>query len=183
MRTKLIGLALALAITSTPVMAINPWKALVVALAGFSAAQGFDPQGQCEEEAAPCQYFEDYQAFGNYLEGLTNCEKEKLFPAMEMRYKYIDRTAKALKKAAIVDGISRDEVIQRMHDISEAYTIELKVLNNELLKTQEILFDDCTSKESQAILGEHASVLIDSISLHHENLEALKKYLAKRNSQ
>lgn len=173
MKKTLVGLSLALAI-SNQAMAMNPWKALAAALASFSIAQGaFD---QCETQSS-CVYHADYDSFGDYLEGLTTCEKEQLFPSMEARQRYIAVTQESFRDKVGLPSFSRAEAIKNMRDIEYAYRTEIKLLNAELQKVQEVFFDDCTTEESKEILAKHSMVLADGIRLHTETLEGLQEYL------
>lgn len=179
MKTKLITLAVCLAVTTTA-MAINPWKALALALGSFSLAQGGLQTDQCDAE--PCEYLEEYDQFDDhYLKNLTTCEKEKLLPVMDTRATYMEKTAEALQKPRVTADVTKQVALQRMQEIAHAYKNEIRALKDEILKTQELLFDDCVSDESKEILAKHASMLINALNLHSANLEKVETYLKQIN--
>jgi len=155
-----------------------PWKAYRAALMAIRSIGGAS-LGECP---ANCEYFDDYEAFGDYLTDLTNCEKERLFPAMEARHRFISVKGKAIDTENEDKPTSRLEAIQRMQGIKQAYIVELRLLNAELVKTQELLFDDCTSENSREILAKHAQAVTHGIELHNEQLQALNEYLGNVNA-
>lgn len=170
MKIKLFCVFIAFAGT-TPSMAINPYKAFFAAFASFSVVQAGIKIDQCD---ASCAWSDDYDAFGDYLDGLTNCEKARLFPSMLDRHEHVAKTAEAFAKHR---PSNKEQTIVKMKRIYDAYVLELSVLSKELAKTQELLFDECTSEESREILAKHVSMLTHGMEVHSGNLETLKGYL------
>lgn len=172
MRTKLIGLTLCSAIT-TNALAINPFKMFALAVLGANAVVSGEKNVHCPGE---CPWYQEYDYFGDYLESLTNCEKEALFPFMRERFDFIREVNTRFKELNEFDEdiVDRKDAVRKVRHVDNLYRHEVKLFKRELVETQRLLFDECTGDESKEALAKHAAVLAEMIDAHTQYIEFFK---------
>jgi hypothetical protein len=169
MKIKLLGTVLAITLTSHA-MATNYFKLMAAAFAASSIARAGTT---CNNE---CNWHPSFDSFQDYLADLSYCEMEQLVGVMDERYNFVKQANEAFKE--IPQNLNRRGAHEKMEAIYELYKKEIVLLRAELQKTQELLFDDCTSEVSKEILAKHISVLTDAIAGHENHLRYIEELIS-----
>jgi len=118
-----------------------------------------------------CPDSPSYEAFGGYLEGLSNCEKKELLPTMQSRYDYMKRSEEYFAEA---ENFSDDELEPSLGEVYVILQKELKLLEAEFKATQAMLFSDCITDDSLKILSKHISIITQAMENTRKQIAELE---------